>query len=147
MTNKDHSLWKPIVELALDSGRMIRSSQIHIGLTYGDYLRSAWQPDVIREVNQQVLRQRNYPADLLWPNDLPAVLLDMNRYMVNQEAHFPIYKLIARFESGPLEGGHDLTSTLVVVWFQDEPHPPLSRDNDKLLRALDWEELAEEYEF
>ncbi|MDF1535146.1 MAG: hypothetical protein P1S46_01420 [bacterium] len=140
-------LWKPLVELALDSGRMIRSSQVHIGLTYGDYLHSAWQPDVIREVNQQVIRQRNYPAALLWPDDLPSVLLDMKRYMVSQETRLPLYKLIARFESGSLENGNDMTSTLVVIWFQDDPHPLLSRDSDKLIRALDWESLAEENEY
>jgi hypothetical protein len=147
MIDKSQSLWKPIVELALNSGRMIRNNQLHVGLTYGDYLRSAWQPDVIREVNQQVIRQRNHPADLLWPNDLPSVLLNMNRYMISQEANLPLHKLIARFESGPLDGGNDLTSTLVVIWFQDEPHPLLSLENEKLLRALDWEGLAEEYEY
>jgi hypothetical protein len=140
-------LWKPLLELALDNGRMIRSNQVHIGLTYGDYLSNAWQPDVIREVNQQVIRQRNHPADLLWPDDLPSVLLDMNRYIVSQEKPLPLYKFIARFESGSLPDGHDMTSTLVVIWFQDEQSPLLSRENDKLIRELDWEGLAEEYEY
>ena len=147
MTGKDKALWKPLLELALNNGRMVRSNQVHIGLTYGDYLDNAWQPDVIREANQQVVRQRNHPAELLWPDDLPSILLDMNRYMVSQEARLPLYKFIARFESGPLQGRHDMTSTLVVIWFQDDPHPLLSRDNDRLIRELDWESLAEEYEY
>lgn len=147
MNDKDQALWKPLLELALNDGRMVRSNQLHVGLTYGDYLSNAWQPDVIREVNQQVIRQRNHPAELLWPDDLPSVLLDMNRYIVSQEELLPLYKFIARFESGPLPGGHDMTSTLVVIWFQDEQSPLLSHNNDKLIRELDWEGLAEEYEY
>jgi len=126
---------------------MIRSNQLHISLTYGDYLKSAWQPDVIREVNQQVIRKRNHPASILWPEDYPSVLLGMNKYLIAQEKPLPLFKMTARFESGPLEKGSGLSSTLVVSWLQYQPHPFLSTENDRLIRALDWENLAEEYEF
>jgi hypothetical protein len=71
----------------------------------------------------------------------------MNRYLVSQEQPLPIFKLTARFESGPLESGDGLNSTLVVSWLQDQPYPFLSTENDGLIRALDWENLAEEYEY
>ena len=147
MIDENISPFQPIIELALDSGRMIRTNQLHISLTYGDYLKSAWQPDVIREINTKVIRRRNHPADLLWPDDYPSVLLGMKRYLISQEQILPLFKLSARFESGPLERGNGLVSTLVVSWLQDQPHPFLSTENDIHIRALDWEDAAEEYEY
>ena len=147
MIEENTSLFQSIIELAPDSGRMIRTNQLHISLTYGDYLKSAWQPDAIQEVNYKVIRKRSHPAGILWPDDYPSVLLGMNRYLVSQEQPLPIFKLTARFESGPLARGNGLISTLVMSWLQDQPYPFLSVENDGLIRALDWENLAEEYEY
>lgn len=147
MIDEEISLFQPILELALDSGRMIRTNQLHVNLTYGNYLKKAWQPDLIREVNTQVIRKRSHPGDVLWPEDYPSVLLGMNKYLVLQDRPLPSYKLTARFESGPLAKGNGLLSTLIISWLQDSPHPFLSDENDALIRALDWENMAEEYEY
>ena len=147
MIDENVSLFKPIIELALNDGRMIRTSQLHINLTYGNYLKSAWQPDVIREINTQVIRKRGHPGDVLWPEGYPSVLLGMNRYLVDHDRPLPCFKMTARFESGPLEKGNGLVSTLIVSWLQDVSHPFLSGENDALIRALDWENMAEEYEY
>jgi len=147
LTEEKNSLFHPIIELALDSGRMIRSNQLHVVLTYGDYLKFAWQPDVIREVNQQVIRKRNHPAGILWPEEYPFVLLGMNGYLVSQEKPLPMFKFTGRFESGPLNDGNGLTSILIVSWLQDDHHPFLSKQNDESIRTLDWEGMAEEYEY
>ena len=71
----------------------------------------------------------------------------MKKYLIGQELPLPLFKLTARFESGPLKSGNGLVSTLVVGWLQDQPHPFLSTENDSLIRAIDWEEAAEEYEY
>jgi hypothetical protein len=147
MNDQNVSLFQQIIELALDSGRMIRTSQLHINLTYGDYLKSAWQPDVIREINTQVIRKRSHPGDVLWPEDYPSVLLGMNRYLLVHDRPLPPFKMTARFVSGPLEKGNGLLSTLIISWLQDAPNPFLSTENDALIRALDWENMAEEYEY
>ncbi|UCG37691.1 MAG: hypothetical protein JSV00_05640 [bacterium] len=132
----------PIIELALDSGRMIRTDQLHMGCTYGDHPQTHWPPAVLRDMNYRVMKMRNHPAGSLWPEDLPSVLLDMNRYLLRLDRVLPLYKLTALFVSGPIHEDRDRSSVLVVHWLQDAAHPFLSRENDGLIRALDWDGLA-----
>ena len=58
---------------------------------------------------------------------------------------FPRVRVIASFESRPI-GTEGHWSSLAVVWFQNEPAPIPDESSRAALEAIEWEQLASDYQ-
>ena len=118
--------------------------QLHVGFTYGTYTKIFSEGDRINEINLELLWSE-YPAKVLWERDFPSILLRRHEYQTTDQIALPVYKVTALFESTPLNEKTGRHSALVVSWFQDHTKPLLARENRKILKNLDWEELAKDF--
>ena len=134
----------PLLEIQIDSGRRIMAVQLHVGFTYGTYTKIFEEVDRLKEINMELLWSE-YPAKVLWDRDFPTVLLGRHDYLASSQATLPVYKVTALFESMPMDEKSARHSALVVSWYQDTARPLLSRESRKLLKALDWETLAKDF--
>ena len=61
------------------------------------------------------------------------------------QTSLPVYKVTALFESTPLVQKAGRHSGLVVSWFQGHTKPLLSKENRKVLKELDWDGQAKDF--
>jgi len=134
----------PLLDVQMDSGRKIMAVQLHVGFTYGTYTKIFNEGDRLSEINLELLWSE-YPAKVLWERDFPSLLLGRYEYQSADPISLPVYKVTALFESTPLDEKAGRHSALVVSWFQDDTKPLLSRENRKILKELDWEKLAMDF--
>jgi hypothetical protein len=134
----------PLLDVQMDSGRKIMAVQLHVGFTYGTYTKIFNEGDRLSEINLELLWSE-YPAKVLWERDFPSLLLGRYEYQSADPISLPVYKVTALFESAPLDEKVSRHSALVISWFQDDTKPLLSRENRKILKELDWEELARDF--
>jgi len=134
----------PLLEVQQNSGRRIMAVQLHVGFTYGTYTKVFINGERTSEMNLELLWSE-YPAKVLWERDFPSILLGRYEYQAGEKISLPVYKVTSLFESDPLRKKTGRHSALVVSWFQDHTKPLLSRENRKLLKELDWEALAKDF--
>ncbi len=134
----------PLLDVQMGSGRKIMAVQLHVGFTYGTYTKIFTEGDRLNEINLELLWSE-YPAKVLWKRDFPSILLGRDEYQAADQVSLPVYKVTALFESTPLDEKAGRHSALIVSWFQDHTKPLLSRENRKILKELDWEGLARDF--
>ena len=134
----------PLLDVQIGSGRRIMAVQLHVGFTYGTYTKIFTEGDRLNEINLELLWSE-YPAKVLWERDFPSILLGRTDYQAADQVSLPVYKVTALFESNPLKERASRHSALIVSWFQDHTKPLLSRENRKILKELDWEGLARDF--
>lgn len=120
----------------LKAGRTVRLEALHISGTYagvleGDprYIHEFLLSDVPREVEHRM------------PPGKPLIVLP-------SELPLPSWKLMAHLEStkGARTDDPDMYSFLYVCWFQKKLAGSLSGMLRKVLRSIDWETQAENYD-
>ena len=134
----------PLLDVKMGSGRRVMAVQLHVGFTYGTYTKIFNESDRLSEINLELLWSE-YPAKVLWERNFPSILLGRSEYQAAAPVSLPVYKVTALFESTPLDEKAGRHSALVVSWFQDHTKPLLSRENRRILKELDWEELATDF--
>lgn len=143
--NKRIPMPKPLIEVALDSGRRIAAVQLHVGFTYGTYTKVFSHGERMNEINLELL-WGEYPARVLWEREFPSILLRRNEYQEKGTTSLPVYKVTALFESEALKPGTGRHSAMVISWFQDKMKPLLSPGNRRAMKQLDWENLAKDFQ-
>jgi hypothetical protein len=135
-------------EFTLASGRAVRLQALRQWRTYEGLREGAPTREHNEGLVQRVLQQESRPGE-------PAALLQpveralaLQGYPFGTPAALPSVCCVGRLES--VQPARDLSldgSSLVVVWFQDDFAFPIEPAARMRLTALDWVNLAHDYEF
>jgi hypothetical protein len=134
-----------MLEVTLNSGRKVRLEQVYIAETYeGLMIKNPDKPWT--RINQIHFTNDPVRTNKLWFN-APVTTLGSDHYRAHLEQQLPRLRFIARLASStPAKDTKRMVSELVAVWFQDELHPILSPENLERLKAVNWDNLAQDFD-
>ncbi|CAL9634704.1 hypothetical protein [Streptomyces sp. enrichment culture] len=134
----------------LSSGRLVELAELTLSSTYGGMLEGYPCKPVNSMKIDGLLRtaRREFPgtpAHLIPP---PLEYPDRTSGPFGPVEVLPAVACVGFFRSTAIDPGHDpvlYRSALALAWFQPTPAVPSGEDADAGLRAVCWEELAEDY--
>lgn len=129
----------PVFQLTMDSGIKVRAIGVYQtetyegGLAIGRHSKERVERDLVhfRKVAEQI--QRAAPIAVILPEDLG---------LAGKSWCLPFFVNTVWFVSEYVPDDSFHATHLAVIYFQDEPQPYLSPSNERLIRALDWRQLA-----
>jgi hypothetical protein len=139
-------------ELDLQSGRRVTLQALQQSMTYGGWMEGVPSAEWNDRMVEAAVRQAGTKALLI-----PPVRRDYLRTPGDMEGHtslrgrvpewLPMVTCFGRFQdTRPVRDPSKHLSVLVVVWLQDEFAMPIDAGVLEQLRAVDWEQAAEDVE-
>jgi hypothetical protein len=127
-----------MLSVRLDSGTLIYLDAFYAWATYSEMVKP-W-PSTI--TNEYVLNAAKERIENMWPT--PLATLGEEDYFLAPE--LPAVTAAGLFVcSRPVKERNADVSHLVVLWMQETLYPLLDDANEKLLKRLPWENLAEDH--
>lgn len=134
-------------QVVLLSGRSIKLSDVRLFSTY-DNLVEGYPCARFNDMKINALlrgAERDHPGTPIHLVDPPRTYPDTEKGPWGPVEILPEVCCVGTFHSTPTDP--DLyRSSLTVIWFQPSPKIPSGTDADPRLRAVEWEELARDWE-
>ena len=131
-----------ILEATLNSGRTVGLTQMFLSETYLGLIEG--RPTI--ESKKTVLGWHGSVSGAVWPG-VPVVVLGLADYLADSSPELPRFRFLGAFESyGYVHDKQKWGSRLVCVWYQDETHPSISRQNMQLLLQIEWNKIADDFD-
>ena len=140
MSLEDVSTYE-LITLRLETGREISSKRCLFAATYGNLL--VGRPGPRADRNHLELLPHNLRSVF---GNWPVHIIEPERRVSSGVEHLPVVEIAALFTSMPMGSSIDWTG-MVLVWHEDSMHPPVSEGNKRKIAAVDWDALAEPFEF
>ncbi len=134
------------LDLKLDSGRVIHLYQLFQSPTYAGLLEGQPSASLNKEIIEEAMR---HVGEKLWNAGTPYLIEPVIQVRAGYSTpSLPPAVCLANFECFQGVSGTDdgYMSSLSLVWFQDDfalPIDPLILD---MIKAVDWESLARDWE-
>jgi hypothetical protein len=143
-----------LARLVLESGRDVALSHLYLESTYGGLLEgypsariNDWLLGALPD--RAARRLPGAPVHLVEPVRTRPAEKEPGRRPFGPAELLPAVLCVGRFDSHPVNPGVDPAwheSRLVIAWFQDDPAVPASGPAPAPLRAVRWDDLAEDVE-
>jgi len=141
-----------LARVELDSGREIRLSELHLESTYGGliegYPMARLNDAIVAGLAARAARVLpGAPVHVVEPVRTVSEDPGPGRWPFGSPEYLASVICMGRFSSGPVNSELDAVlhySRLVVVWLQDDPVVPDGQDAAAGLRALQWEQWAQD---
>ena len=140
------------MKIVLDSGREIFLDSICQSHTYGGLLCGYPDKDmnerIMKYVMETALEKMNPEVTYLVPPPLIEVEMDDVKEYYKDAIHIPYITCYAQFESSVIDKDDDSNgSWLTIVWYQDDFALPIDESVLEHIKTINWDDVAEGYEF
>jgi len=140
-----------LLEVTLLTGRTIWATSYHASQTYGQLLEGI-RCEMTNRLHLEDLPQRMQSIFGTFPVSMiePKITLSEHRLKACPEipiVMLPEMEFAALFISFPPMDKAMHASGLIIIWHQDEAYPVISDVSQAKIAAIDWENVAEDFEF
>ncbi len=136
--------------IELQSGRSIRLQSLRQWETYAGLLEGLPTEQLNQGIVERILTDERERSPLGEPYLIPprqTPIDHADEYPFGTPAALPEISCVANFESPePARDPLQDYSVLTVIWFQDDFAFPIDPQVLEQIRALDWEQLAQDFE-